>query len=346
MKYWSLLLSAVFVIASFLFAYDFNEIEFIDKEEARSFPGFQYQGEYTGEITFNETNRQTASLQVAVHGENQFKALFIANALPGHTYQTIDEDEMYELEGAVENGNLILSGDHPLSFRYDDGSFTAINDENEVFGQLEYTERMSPANGMYPPENAIILFDGSNLDHWDENTRMTEDGLLIQGATTAEEYGDMRLHLEAKIGFMPKSTTQGRANSGVYIQNRYEVQILDSFALPPQIFGNASLYNEYAPRINTSLPPLAWQAYDIFFRAPRFDDAGNKTENARFTVYLNGILVHDDIELESGTGVGGQREEVAAAPLYLQDHTGPVRFRNVWLVEDDVTPPGTLTLEP
>lgn len=144
---------------------------------------------------------------------------------------------------------------------------------------------------------------------------------------------------------MPEHRDQNRANSGIYIQNRYEVQVVDSFGWPPAINGIGSLYNESAPRVNASYPPLRWQTYDIFFRAPRFDNEGNKTENARVTAYLNGVLVQDDVELEGGTGAGGDHEEVPRAELYLQDHGGdPVRFRNVWLVEGEAAPPGVETL--
>lgn len=149
----------------------------------------------------------------------------------------------------------------------------------------------------------------------------------------------MRLHLEAKLGFMPNAPDQQRTNSGIYIQNRYEVQILDSFALPVAVNGNASLYNEVEPIENMTFPPLTWQTYDIWFRAPRFDETGEKTENTRVTVYLNGVRVIDDEGLEQGTGRGGQFEEVPEAELYLQDHTGPVRFRNVWIVEGEYNPP-------
>jgi hypothetical protein len=347
MKYSTIALPfTIIILLLFLFsAFERFSDEYISEEEAREFPGYEFMGEYTGDVSFNGGDEYTASLQVAVYGENSFRGLFIAGQLPGVTDQAIGEDQMFEVQGELEGESLIIEGNHPLRFRYSDGQFEAINNENEIRGYLERVIRTSPAMGMSPPENAVILFDGTHLDYWNDETQMTEDGLLIQGATTAAEYGDMRLHAEAKLGFMPNSESSGRANSGIYIQNRYEVQIIDSFGLPPQISGNGSLYNESAPRINTSLPPLAWQTYDVFFRAPRFDEDGSKTENARITVYLNGILVQDDEELESGTGAGGQREEVTAAELYLQGHTGPVRFRNVWMVEGEANPPGTAILE-
>jgi len=324
-----------------------NSDVFIDREAAKTFPGFEFQGEYTGQLDLNGDGvKQDASLQAAIYGENRIRGLFITDRLPGDTERTIRGDQMHTVRGNALGGGLMLSGAYPLRFIYDSGRFNAIDEEGNSRGYLERTVRESPTMGMRPPQDAVVLFDGSSLDHWDENTRMTDDGLLIQGARTASDYGDIHLHVEAKLGFMPNSASQGRSNSGIYIQNRYELQIIDSFGLVPHISGNGSLYNESAPRVNKSLPPLTWQTYDVYFRAPRFDEAGNKTENARITAYLNGILVQDDVELERGTGAGGQREEVAKAELYLQDHTGPVRFRNVWLVEGEVTPPGTTFLEP
>ena len=110
------------------------------------------------------------------------------------------------------------------------------------------------------------------------------------------------------------------------------MQILDSFAEPPTVNGAASLYREKAASLNMSFPPLTWQSYDILFRAPRFDEAGEKTENARFTVFHNGIKVHDALELPHGTGAGKQRGEGGPGPILFQNHSDPVRFRNLWIV--------------
>lgn len=325
-----------FLILSILFS---NDV-FISIDEAKTFSGFKFQGEYSGQLDLNGNGvERDASIQVAVYGENQIRGLFITDQLPGETGSTIRSDQMFTVRGEVRGEGLMLSGAHPLRFIYDNGKFNAMDEEGNSRGFLERTVRESPTMGMSPPQDAVVLFDGTNLDHFTSDAKMSGDGLLEQGARTREQYGDKRLHVEAKLGFMPNYRDGNRANSGIYIQNRYEVQILDSFARLVLVNGNAALYNEIAPIINVSHPPLTWQTYDIYFRAPRFSDDGYKTENARFTVYLNGVLVHDNVELESGTGAGGNREEVAKAELYLQDHGDPVRFRNIWIVEGETSPP-------
>ncbi len=162
---------------------------------------------------------------------------------------------------------------------------------------------------------------------------MTEDGLLKEGTETRDAYGDFRLHLEFRLPYMPKATGQGRANSGIYVQSRYEVQVLDSFGLDGEFNECGSLYREVKPNLNMCLPPLSWQTYDIWFRGPRFDSAGQKAENANFTVWLNGVPVHENLDLPTPTG-GGKRvgEGQNALPTKIQNHSNPIRFRNIWLV--------------
>jgi len=144
----------------------------------------------------------------------------------------------------------------------------------------------------------------------------------------------MRLHLEFLLPYMPHARGQGRANSGVYVQSRYEIQILDSFGQEGAFNECGALYRERKPDLNMCLPPLTWQTYDIWFRGPRFGADAQKTENARFTVSLNGVPVQNDVELASGTGAGKRiGEGPNPLPTKLQNHSNPVRFRNIWLVE-------------
>jgi hypothetical protein len=117
----------------------------------------------------------------------------------------------------------------------------------------------------------------------------------------------------------------------VYIQKRYEVQILDSFGLGTVINGCGALYRQQGPDLNMSFPPLDWQTYDIYFTAPRWDEQGKKTANARITAMHNGVRIHDDREVTAKTGAG-MAEGPDKQPLRLQDHGNPVHFRNVWLV--------------
>ncbi len=318
---------------------------FTDPEQAREYPGFAYQGEYRGTLYPDDPEKRTeAGLQVAVIGENRFRARSYQGGLPGEPGWS--DEGARELEGKLEDHVLVLKGtEGDLRFRHVLNRFTALDESNRYRGHLEPVRRESSSLGMEPPAEAIVLFDGTGLDRWTGTAEMTDDGLLREGATTADAYGDIRLHVEARLPFMPEAPGQSRANSGIYLQNRYEVQILDSFAQAAKVNGNASLYRESSPLVNASYPPLTWQTYDVWFRAPRFDEGGNKTENARVTAYLNGALVQDDVELEKGTGRGGTREEIPEGQLYLQDHGDPVRFQHIWLVEEEYAPPGTDRLE-
>jgi hypothetical protein len=320
-----------------------NDNVFINEKDAEQFPGYIYQGEYVGQINQSHHERIDIGLQIASIGRNEFRAMLYEGGLPGDVLLSRDLDiKSYELKGKYEQNHIILEGEITLIFVYNEGKINLYNGYGESVGFIEKVFRESTTLGMKPPKNAIVLFDGSDLNHFTPETQMDENGLLVQGATTRQNFGDKRIHIEAKLGFMPEHINENRANSGIYIQNRYEVQILDSFAQPVFVYGNGALYNEVKPKINVSYPPLRWQTYDIFFRAPRFDEDGTKLENARLTVYLNGVLIHEQVELESGTGAGGRREEVVAGELVLQNHGGdPVRFRNIWIVEGDITPPAS-----
>jgi hypothetical protein len=130
---------------------------------------------------------------------------------------------------------------------------------------------------------------------------------------------------------MPAAQGQARGNSGVYIQRRYEVQILDSFGLAGEPNECGGLYRQQAPDLNMCLPPLTWQTYDIHFQAARWDDAGKKTANAKISVYLNGVAVHAAREIPTKTGAG-QPEGPEPRSILLQNHGDPVQFRNVWIV--------------
>jgi hypothetical protein len=130
---------------------------------------------------------------------------------------------------------------------------------------------------------------------------------------------------------MPEATGQERGNSGVYVQGRYEVQVLDSYGLAPSLGDCGAIYGKHVAAVNACRPPERWQSYDIEFRAPRFDAAGKKTENARLTVWLNGMKIHADVEVDGPTA-GGEANEAPLGPLLLQDHGNPVRYRNLWIL--------------
>jgi hypothetical protein len=182
-----------------------------------------------------------------------------------------------------------------------------------------------------------VLFDGRSWD-WtirDGTTSAwivhTDGSVEASGAdaVTREEFGDFQLHLEFLCPVMTDTQGQARANSGVYLHGRYEVQVLDSYGQEPALNGCGAVYSIAMPNENASLPPGQWQTYDIVFRAPRYDHAGTVIELPRVTVIHNGILIHDDLELPGTTPGGLDREMLAAGPILLQFHGDPVRYRNI-----------------
>ncbi len=187
----------------------------------------------------------------------------------------------------------------------------------------------------------VTLFDGADRSLWQHTSgRAAQWPLLPDGGMevccgdlrTKTAYQDFRLHVEFRLPNLPPDVTgQDRANSGVYLQDRYELQILDSYG-DTELADNeaASIYSRKAADVNAALPPETWQSYDIVFHAARYDDAGNKTADARVSVKWNGRTVHDDVALASPTG-GGAPETAAAGAIRLQDHGNKVQFRNIWI---------------
>lgn len=201
-----------------------------------------------------------------------------------------------------------------------------------------------------PPSDAIVLFDGKDLSGWNnvkggEAKWLVKDGVMMVlprsgSIATKQEFGDVQLHLEWATPAEIMGEGQGRGNSGVYLMGRYEVQILDSFNNKTYFGGQAgAIYKQYAPLVNASRASGQWQTYDIVFHAPAFDAKGNVTKRARVTVVHNGVLVQNNAELMGSTSqTGGPRPDQGEykqhppkAPLLLQDHHNPVRFRNIWV---------------
>lgn len=196
-----------------------------------------------------------------------------------------------------------------------------------------------------PPSDAIILFDGKDLSEW-VNIKggpakwSVKDGVLTVKHTgsivTKREFGDCQLHVEWATPDKVEGDSQGRGNSGIIIQERYEVQVLDSFHNKTYYDGQAgSVYKQYPPLVNACRKPGEWQAYDIIYHAPRFEAAGKLLQPATVTVLQNGILVQDHVTIKGPTA--SEHPQYVAhplkQPLELQDHHNPVRYRNIWIRE-------------
>ena len=189
--------------------------------------------------------------------------------------------------------------------------------------------------GAKPPEGAVVLFDGKNTDAWTNAWKIQMDRSMVSGGgdnTSKQKFEDGWYHVEFKVPLMPDKHGQERGNSGVYLQDRFEVQVLDSYGIADPGTGDCgAIYSISAPLVNACKPPLEWQAYDIIFKAPRFDAAGKKIATARLTVFQNGTLVQNNTEATHTTISAGDLQEQGPGPLKLQDHGTQVTYRNVWV---------------
>lgn len=197
-----------------------------------------------------------------------------------------------------------------------------------------------------PPSDAIVLFDGKNLDAWKSaqgngaaKWQVDNGELVVVPGTgdiqTRAAFGDVQLHVEWYAPQLPADKVdQDRANSGIFLQDVYEVQVLDTFENKTYVNGQAgAVYKQYPPLVNASLPAEKWQTYDIIFSAPKFGSDGSLTSPARVTVLHNGVLVQNNVALKGATTYVGQPSYTAHGdmPLRLQDHSHKVRYRNIWV---------------
>jgi hypothetical protein len=285
---------------------------------------FTMQGEYVGSLRAPVWGRSAFGLQVVAQGKGNFTARLYYGGLPG-AGAILGVCETWK-GGTTSDGVVLRSGGRSMRLA---SPYGWIYDERGgVEGSCTRVERKSSTLGLNPPPNAQVLFDGE--PHLLKDAK-TENGLLQIGAITDFPVSDFRMHVEFRTPFTPAARNQGRGNSGVYIQRRYEVQILDSFGLEGKFNECGSLYRQTPPDFNMTLPPMTWQTYDIEFTAARFNACGQKCVPAKITLFHNGVAVHYEREIAGKTGAG-QPEGPEAMPILFQNHKDKVEFRNIWIV--------------
>lgn len=318
--YRMLLTSLSLGVALSLFAADPTKPVFTDP--AKAGPDYAVQGEYVGEV-----EKSKLGAEVIAKHNGKFVVNFIPGGLRG---EGGDYAKHIDATATTEGGKTTVSSkDGKWSAEIAEGKMTGKTAEGQAF-TLQRVVRKSKTEGDKPPEGAVILFDGKNADEF-ANGKMADGNLLGSDIGSKKTFGDHKIHLEFRLSFMPTESGQGRSNSGVYVQNRYEVQVLDSFGLKGENNECGGVYSQAKPLVNMCYPPLQWQTYDIEFQAAKFAD-GKKASPAVISVWHNGVLIHDKLALKDKTA-GGKDENDKPGPLFLQGHGGQVQYRNIWVVE-------------
>ena len=296
-----------------------------DKPKAETFltvetagPDYLAQGEYLNDW---------GGAQVIALGDDKFRLVTYKGGLPGAGW---DKETKNEVEGKRDGEKVVFTGKDEFKAELTGGKISITVASGGPY-TMEKTSRSSPTLGAKPPAGAVVLFDGSNADAW-TGGHVDERHLLASGCSTKQQFGSYTLHAEFLLPFKPLGRGQDRGNSGVYMQDRYEVQVLDSFGLKGENNECGGIYSKVKPKVNMCFPPLVWQTYDIDFQAAQFDAEGKKAKNAVITVKHNGVVIHDRQEIDGPTG-GGKPEAPTPGAIQLQGHGNPVFYRNIWIAE-------------
>jgi hypothetical protein len=307
-------------------------------DPAKADADFPFQGEYAGTVT-HDGQPVPFGVQVIALGDGKFDVVAYPGGLPGDGWtppNKIKGTGVREGEGdaAVVKVEALDWGGNKRSGEVRDNAIVVFSDSGSEIARLAKTFRSSATLGQQPPEGAVVIYDGTGTSTDTSKLvdgRVSEDGLLMEGVTTKESFGDALWHIEFRLPYQPKDRGQGRGNSGAYVMGCYETQMLDSFGLEGKDNECGGIYKAAAPFVNMCLPPLTWQTYDINVTAPRFEGE-KKVANARMTVRHNGTVIHDNVEVPAITPGGTLKQEATKGPLHLQNHGNPVRYRNIWVL--------------
>ncbi len=308
-----------------------ERIAIAEPKDVAKDPDFAIQGEYVGDTGTGGK----VGVQVIAKGAGTFAVKAYKGGLPGDGW---DKDIKEVLTGAAEtkDGKVVATmkfGAETSTATIADGVFTVSLGDKKI--ELKKIERTAKSLGEKPPEGAVVLFGkpGDEMNWTGGKLKELSDGKYLDvGVKSKAKFGAFKVHVEFRLPWMPNSGGQGRGNSGVYLQDRYELQVLDSFGLSGENNECGGFYQAHKPTVNMCLPPMVWQTYDIEFTPAAFDADGKKTKNARASVIHNGVKIHDNVEFK-GEGGGGQKENAMPGPFQFQNHGDPVVYRNVWVVE-------------
>lgn len=292
---------------------------------ATASPIFKYQGEFMGVI---ESWGGTWGAQVIALDEKKLEAHLLQKGLPGLGFEGGKPSKSIVVTLNESNEPSFATGDSfGVSLKAD--GLEVVDANRKKLGVLTKVIRESKTLGAKPPEGAIVLFDQNGINRF-KNGKTNDRGYLMVGCTSEEQFADHSLHIEFMTPFQPSDSGQKRGNSGVYVQGRYEVQVLDSFGLAGEDNECGGIYKVAKPKWNMCYPPLTWQTYDIDFTAAKYNATGEKVTNAKITIRHNGVVIHDQLELPKATP-GKDPEGNSPGPLFLQNHNNPVVFRNIWV---------------
>ena len=280
---------------------------------------WELQGEYVGEV-----DGQQMGLQVVAASRKSLRAILFSGGLPGAGWN--GEIERFSPGKIVDTIARLESAKSRVVI---DGKTATLNKQCGKNGTLERIQRKSKTLGLKPPSEAKSLYSGKGTQKW-KGARLYRKNLLASNCHTKQKFGDHSLHIEFRVPYMPEAKSQRRGNSGIYLQSRYEIQVLDSFGDDPKHSGCGGIYEVGTPLLNMCYPPLSWQTFDIDFTAARWEGQ-KKVEDATVTVRLNGVTIHDKLALPSQTP-GRWKERPSPGALFLQDQGDPVMFRNIWVV--------------
>lgn len=323
-------LTAILFIAMFAFPARAQEYTDVFPETPDPFVG-----DWVGRVGGGEKVDPDLAAQVIALGNDRYRVQFMAKLDMRAPHKAVAE--VTRTDDALE----FTSGSYTATFR--DGVCVGSRDRGKYPFELKKVTRVSPTLGAKPPSDAIVLFDGFGFDAWEgpSGWEIVDGALMVtpkgKDIATKQRFKDLKMHIEFRNSFMPAARGQQRSNSGVFVQDVYEAQVLDSYGLDGFYDECGALYKVAPPKVNACRPPLEWQTYDIEFRAARFRENGAVAEYPRMTVYHNGVLIHHDQELPQITA-WTEAERLAPPPrepgrIRLQAHGNYVQFRNIWVVD-------------